>query len=96
MVREAQSNSGHWILVDLRQGPNSVPKLGITVTKRYGKAHERNRFKRIVREAFRLSRHLFPAGLEIHIRPRSKALNAKMSDIQIELTQIINVFLKKI
>ena len=96
MVRGAKNFIGHWILVDIRQGNDRLPKLGITITRRYGKAHERNRFKRIVREAFRLSRHLFPAGLEIQVRPRSKASEARMNDIQIELSEIIVNFLKKI
>lgn len=68
------------------------PKLGITVSTRYGKSHERNLFKRKVREAFR---HLIPIlskNISINIIPRYKAKFAKSTDIQEE----IRVLLKSI
>lgn len=77
--------TGQWIMVDIRltQGPFS--RLGITVTKRYGDAYQRNRFKRVVREAFRLSYPDFKMTFDIVIRPRSQSLAANMQDIQQEL-----------
>ena len=40
-------------------------RIGITVTKKIGNAPARNRVKRLVREAFRRSRTIFPPGLDI-------------------------------
>lgn len=89
MVHAPFSYAGKLIVVKVRLNNNQVPKLGITVTRRFGKAHDRNRFKRIVREAFRLSKHQFFEGLDILISPRTYALNADMFQIQKEMVEII-------
>lgn len=92
MVHNTTKFKGRWILVDVRkaQGDEPFSKLGITVTKRYGNAVQRNRFKRIVREAFRLSRTQFSSSFDIMIRPRTEAMQAKSSDIQQELLNFLN------
>lgn len=81
--------TGRWIIVDIRitQGPFS--RLGITVTKRFGHSVLRNRFKRIVREAFRLSCSRLIPNFDIVVRPRTQALQAAMQDIQQELLYFI-------
>lgn len=89
MMQGFHRSIGQWIIVDIRQGKTQSPKLGITVTRRYGKACQRNRFKRIVREAFRLSYSLFFPGLEIHIKPRSAAPQAKMEHVRQELLRFV-------
>ncbi len=81
---------GSFILIEKRTLPTSTPtKLGITVIRKYGKSHERNRFKRLIREAFRLSHSILPIGLEIIVKPRSKAKEAKMQDLQNELILLL-------
>lgn len=81
--------TGRWILADIRVTNATYSRLGITVTKRFGQAVQRNRFKRIVREAFRLScSHLIPT-FDVVVRPRSQALRAKRDDIQRELLEFI-------
>lgn len=42
-------------------------RLGITVSKKVGKAVDRNRIKRIIREYFRLNKSFLPGRLDINI-----------------------------
>ncbi len=55
--------------------PSRAPRsrLGISVSKKFGKAHERNRIKRQIRAAFRSERSCFPSRLDIVLVPRRGA-----------------------
>jgi len=47
------------------ESPGMRSRLGLAVGARAGRAHVRNRWKRAVREAFRLHRHLLPAAYDL-------------------------------
>ena len=46
------------------------PRLGCSVSKKVGNAVVRNRYKRLFREAFRLSQHDLPPGVDLILIPR--------------------------
>ena len=48
-------------------------RLGLSVSRRVGNAVVRNRWKRLIREAFRLQRAKLPASLDLVVRPRRDA-----------------------
>src|SRR5256885_8113737 len=45
-------------------------RLGLSVSRKVGGAVVRNRWKRLIREAFRLSRPQLPQGLDLIVIPR--------------------------
>ena len=47
------------------------PRLGLSVSRKVGGAVVRNRWKRLLREAFRLTRPQLPTGIDLIVIPRA-------------------------
>ncbi len=71
----------------LLKDPHS-PQLGITITKKWGKAHDRNRFKRVVREGFRRSYPELSTGLMLNAHPREGYKDLSAEEVTIELKRL--------
>jgi ribonuclease P protein component len=70
VYQRRRSASDDWLLV--YGCPNGLPRLrvGLSVSRKVGGAVLRNRLRRLYREAFRLTRHLMPVGLDLIVIPR--------------------------
>lgn len=64
------------------------PRLGITITKKWGKAHDRNRFKRVTREAFRKIYPTLPKGLIINVHPKEGYQDLTPEEVETELKNL--------
>lgn len=84
---------GESVIVEIKPNLFGWPRLGITATRRYGKAHVRNRFKRVVREAFRILDWMDFQALDILVKPKKMSVLAKMDTIQGDLVLAIKRFL---
>ncbi len=63
-------------------------RLGVTVPRAIGRAVERNRIKRRLREAFRLRRHEL-GSCDIVLNPRRALLKASFEEIQRALGKVM-------
>jgi ribonuclease P protein component len=65
----------------------AYPRLGISVSrKKVRAAHARNRLKRLVREAFRLSKSEMPPGIDLVVLPRGG--NVRYAAVRRSLTAL--------
>ena len=78
----------HFVLIISDGEPNEEPLIGVISTKSVGGAVERNRSKRVLREA---AMDLFPRlrkGLKLVLIARKKILDADTNEVTFELEKI--------
>lgn len=79
IFRRLYHTSGHadaYLVLYARKNRTQSNRVGITVSKKLGKAHVRNRVRRRLREIYRLHEAKFQPGWDIVVVARSKAVDA--------------------
>ena len=70
-----------YLVLYARKNRTPENRMGITVSKKLGKAHVRNRTRRRLREVYRLNEAKFRPGWDIVVVARSKAVDAEFSQL---------------
>ncbi len=90
-VFETRQSAGNKLVV-LHWRPNGLghPRLGLVVSRKFGNAVARNRFKRRVRELFRRNKALC-GGLDVVVLPskRPEAAKAGLAEITESLLKLL-------
>jgi ribonuclease P protein component len=92
-VREGEKRKGPLFLLEMRdrKEPDTQPRVGFTVTKKHGNAVERNRMRRRLKEAVRLSSGFaMEPGHDYVIVARRDILHASFAELKDRLRERIS------
>ncbi len=88
--RRGGKRSPHFVVI-LAPAPGPACRLGVTVSKRIGRAVQRNRVKRHVREFFRLHREELQPAHDLLIIARAGADRLSFRDVEAELAAVLAI-----
>lgn len=83
-----QGQANGYMVLYARKNRTGGNRVGITVGKKLGKAHIRNRVRRRFREIYRLNEEKFQPGWDIVVVARSKAITADFSKLTAAYLQL--------
>lgn len=82
LYQKGKSSAGRCLVVYCRKNGFSYNRLGLTAGTKLGHAVVRNRIRRRIREAYRLSESSYALGYDIVIVARHRAADADFQEIQ--------------
>lgn len=87
VFKRRRSQSDGLMVVYACENEVGYPRLGLVVSRKYGRAVTRNQWKRRLREAFRLAQRELPASVDLVVLPRAGAV-PEMTHLQRSLLSL--------
>ena len=92
--RRASASDGR-LLIFVAANELGYSRVGLSVSRKHGGAVVRNRWKRLLREAFRLSRTELPASVDLVLIPRSGG-EPQLEELKKTLVRLANKAAKRL
>ena len=87
-----------FLVLYARKNRTEGNRVGITVSKKLGKAHIRNRTRRRIREVYRLNEEKFQPGWDIVVVARTKSVDApfeRLTKSYLTLARKLNLLIEE-
>jgi ribonuclease P protein component len=84
----AKRTSRSFVVFALENGLHHS-RFGLTTPRKLGKAHDRNRAKRRIREILRTSRPAIPTGFDFVVNPRRSVMDRQFQELRAELIALL-------
>lgn len=89
LIKNGKILKNQFFVIYYKEKKKDNSRFGITFSKKFGKAYERNYYKRIMREIIRKNRKSFSNLSDYIIIMRSECKNEKYVFLQTQLTDLI-------
>jgi ribonuclease P protein component len=83
-----KSASDRWLVIYGCENGLAFLRLGMSVSRKVGSAVERNRLRRLYREAFRLTRQEMPTGMDLILIPRRTGVPS-LDELKVSLPGLV-------
>ena len=90
-----RSVSDAWLIVYACENGLPYLRLGLSVSRKVGGAVQRVRLRRLYREAFRLTRHEMPTGLDLVLIPRGSQ-EPSLDELKRSLPHLVGLLARKL
>lgn len=90
LYKKGKNYAAGYVVVYALNNRRSFNRLGLTVSKKFGKAVKRNRARRVMRESYRALEDRIPVGYDFIIVARNRAEGKSLWQIKKDMEYALN------